>query len=111
MRKILDEVYMTVNAETETDWIIQFSSQIYKEKCGFFKTPKLFNENEKHMYWVGAAHYMFIFEENDGRTGTLISLLEDGLFASGMDEKRKCRKDELRARILNENELLTATKI
>lgn len=79
--KILDEIYMTVNQETEKEWIIQFSSKVYKERCGFFNSPKIFNENEKIMYFVGAAHYMFIFETADGRTGTKICLLKDELFA------------------------------
>lgn len=99
--KILDEVYMTVNGETEKEWIIQFSSKIYKEKFGFFKSPKLFNENEKIMFFVGAAHYMFIFETKDKLTGTKICLLKDELFEPNKETEYNNFIESLRSDLLN----------
>ncbi len=105
MRKILDEVYMTIDAETDKEWIIRFSSKIYQEKCGIFNSSKLFNDNEKAMYKVGNAHYMFIFEEN-GRTGTFMALLRDELFAPGKEKEYEEEIEGFRNRILNDEVLL-----
>lgn len=108
MRKIIDEVYVAVDGETESEWLIRYSVVTKEKVGGYWNTPKIFNENEKWMYEVGAAYYMFIFDE-DGKIGTAILKLEDELFDD--DEKYDLTISNFRSKILDETLLNNIVKI
>lgn len=110
MRKIVDEIYMTVDAETETHWIIRFSIKTKVNEGGYWQIRKVFNDNERALYAVGVAQYMFIFEE-DGKVGTMILKLEDKLFAPGAEEEYNSTIDEYRSRILDDTILSNTIKL
>lgn len=109
-REILDEVYMTVNEDLGTEWAIQFSSQTLKEKCGFFRLQKG-NKNDKYLYYVGAAHYMFVFKENDGRIGTFLNVIPDELFAPDKKQEYQEHINALRIRVQTKEQLVDPEKI
>lgn len=100
MRKIIDEVYMTVNQDLGNEVLVQYSSQIFKDKYGFHTEPKIDREDTKDFLKVGAARYMFIFDDN-GQIGTFITLLRDEILTRDKEKEYLEEIEHFRNRILN----------